>query len=270
MSHYKTSISPISEVIATNGSMPVRVLCDDFEFYIGKYVEGIPPSKLFNEYVCACFAESWNLRIPFFTFIHISTIHIPNEILTNRIQRRYFDTTCFGSRVLPNAQEVTPLTTFNEKETLKANKKDLLKIALFDIWLCNEDRNHNNYNLLYKLEQEQLNWYVIDHVNCFNTGNYYRDLVEITQEDSLISSDVCIRLLKGNKKLKETVEEIRKEFYLCVKKCAANLPLILENLPEDWQIPKQQKESLNRLFSDRWIEKSVRTFEQYIQLYLYQ
>ena len=36
-----------------------------------------------------------------------------------------------------------------------ANKNDVLKIALFDYWISNEDRNHNNYNLMLKMVKEE-------------------------------------------------------------------------------------------------------------------
>ncbi len=75
-----------------------------------------------------------------------------------------------------------------ERKTFK-NKADYLKIAFFDIWLSNEDRNQGNYNLLIDIENE--NQFVpIDHDAIFNTGNLDKGLYLITLEDSLIYSGI--------------------------------------------------------------------------------
>jgi hypothetical protein len=269
MNQYQKSIEQIRKVFDTQGSMPVQVLCDDFQDYICKYVEGIPAYKLFNEYVCACFAQLWELSVPDFAFVSISPHHVPIEILSNRTKKHFFEEICFGMRWEQDVQDLTNATRISEKEYQKVNKKDFLKIALFDIWLSNEDRNSNNYNLLYKIEANEIKWYVIDHSCCFNTGNLARGIEIITEEDSLISSVISSNLLKGDKKLSEIVQAIEREFYLCIEKCKQNLTTILNHLPAGWGIPQPYQKALNQLFKESWIKGVLQTFTHYIQLYLY-
>jgi hypothetical protein len=50
----------------------------------------------------------------------------------------------------------------NERKNLR-NSMDLFWIAVFDIWIANEDRNANNYNLLMVEANEDFSIIPIDH-----------------------------------------------------------------------------------------------------------
>ncbi len=69
------------------------------------------------------------------------------------------------------------------------NPSDLIRIAIFDLWIDNIDRHSENYNLLVKLEDNKLKIIAIDHafafggvkaMNIFNENslpNTYRKLI---------------------------------------------------------------------------------------------
>ncbi len=143
------SISEISRVIDTQGSMPVVVLADDLEDYVCKYDFN---GKLINEYLAWKFLEAWELPTIPAAFLEIRPEHVKAEFLSNRIQRSQFRKPTFGLRYENNAADVNNLllglkNDYNELRKF-TNRADLLKIAFFDLWIANTDRNHNNYNLL--------------------------------------------------------------------------------------------------------------------------
>ena len=136
------------DCLQTKGSFPVRVLCTDFNYYICKYFRGEGPAySLFNEYIAACFLNTWELNPPEFAFVKIKQEHIREIPYPNH----YFSRSCFGSLYHQEFKDVDNLfvgisVTGTNLEHLK---ETFLKIAFFDIWLSNEDRTGNNYNLLF-------------------------------------------------------------------------------------------------------------------------
>ena len=83
----------------------------------------------------------------------------------------------------------------------------MLKIALFDIWLSNEDRTFNNYNLLLQAIKGGFSiLYIIDNTEIFNSSMAYDQSMElITQGDSVLNSDLATFILKNDT---ETVREM--------------------------------------------------------------
>jgi hypothetical protein len=268
----KFSIENVTIVFHTNGSQPILVLCGDLSYYVCKYPKGKPTYELFNEFIIAHFAKFWGLNIPDFDLVNVKKEHIPDEVLSNRIQRHYFEHSCFGSQKLEQVIEVNHefLNGDDKKEIEKIQKFDLLKIALFDIWLSNEDRNQNNYNLLLSSIQNRYIFYVIDHVSCFNSNNLDKGIYLITEEDSIISSPLCVNLLKGDNLLEEEIQKLKQNFPIFVQDCREKLSSSLSRLPTDWgiDIAKIENVLLNSLFSESWINEVFNTFEQFVRKYL--
>src|SRR5690606_8064586 len=141
-------------------------------------------------YIASCFLPLWNINTPPISFITVAEEHIPDSD-RNILQPRFFKKHCFGSQYLQHAKEMdhTFTTLKGSPYDLRkiANKSDFLKIGLFDIWMCNEDRNHNNFNLLIYPEPDgKSRFYAIDHTACFNTGNLHREIAPLTQDDSIL------------------------------------------------------------------------------------
>jgi hypothetical protein len=64
-----------------------------------------------------------------------------------------------------------------------------LMIALFDIWISNEDRTENNFNLLYDADRKL--FVPIDHTSIFNGNNLDKGPEQITINESIINSLGC-------------------------------------------------------------------------------
>jgi predicted nucleic acid-binding protein len=138
---------------------------------------------------------------------------------------------------------------------------------LFDIWIANEDRNHNNYNLLIDIE-DQRNLVPIDHEAIFNSRSLNSPIYELSYEDSLISSPLFTNLLSENDFSKLILDEIKEIFYKKVGQCKDNSEEIIGRIPNDWRIIKKDLEIklFNELFVDNWFISSFNLFLQFLQL----
>src|SRR5690348_4904939 len=101
-------------------------------------------------------------------------------MLSGRLARHMFDKPCFGLMYDVEAGEASNIYLGLKGNSYELNKYperfDLLKIALFDLWLANNDRNHNNYNLLLKDGR----FVPIDHSEIFDGSSLGRKLSQLT------------------------------------------------------------------------------------------
>lgn len=271
MKHLHT-IENIHKIFNTSGSNPLLVSCNDLNYWVCKYDRF--HLNLFNELLAAEFAKIWNIKVPETSLIKVKEEHIPNDMIP-RLQKYWFDKECFGSLYLENAKEIdqTMFSLFKEKmfRDKVRNKSDFLKIALFDIWLSNEDRNFNNFNLLLNTSSDKISFfYAIDHVNLFNTSSLQYGLCELTEDESIIKTELSRILFSRNTNTRQIVNTLIQNFYLCTLECKDNLPEILRKIPPSWNLDlKHLKYELdNSIFRDSWLKKCDNTFKQFVQSFI--
>lgn len=268
MIEQRRTILEVKKLYDTMGSRPALVTCDDFDDWVCKYDRF--PRSLFNEYIAARFLEDWGIPCPDISFIQVDPAHIPAE-LSNVMQPAFVRKLCFGSKVLPYAKEMDSFFEVfrgNNYELNKfQNKNDFLRIALFDLWCSNDDRNLGNYNLLFNPESNGYRFYPIDHVALFNGGNLDRPLYELSQEDSILCSPAAEVLFKAGSRLNDLVDQIVSDFYLYATQCGTRLDEYLADLPDSWEIDTVLvKSELAQLFDRQWLVKVEQVFRQYVQL----
>ncbi len=253
-----TSISKFEKELPSSGSRPVVIWCNDINYYVCKYGK---VNDLFNEYLAASFCEIWDIPVPNFCFVKVKPEHVPEGY-----SKKSFEKTCYGSFYLEYAKDVNAfLTTWggNSYELNKIVNQDVwLKIGLFDLWLSNEDRNHNNANLLINSDESGYKVVAIDHVNIFNTSSLERGLYQLNEDDSIILTDYTKMFFKRGVKLNELTDNLEKSFYVYTRKCLRNLKRILSKVPADWNIDVLAKETLIRqyLFNNEWEKQTIESF----------
>ena len=258
------SISPISNVINTNGSVPVVVMAEDFEDYACKYDSN---TKLTNEYLAHQFLQIWEIPVFPAAFVTIKKEHIPESLLSSRIRLHYFDKPTFGLQYQDDAIDATNILLGLKNDYYElgkfANRFNLLKIALFDLWLANNDRNNNNYNILI-----QSNEFVpIDHSDIFDGGRLGNELSQLTEEDSLVNSDLALTFLNNKTKIEEFVNGLINKFPIFVQSCGDALPTIIDNLPDEWCNDKPlltQNIAASVIENTDWLAKTNASFLQLI------
>ncbi len=249
------------------------VEASDLKTYLCKHTKERQANILFNEFIATSFLQLWGFTLPEMVFLKIKKEHITDEILSGWIQYSNFGKTCLGLEYLQFAQTLTEMDMGIKSNTTAKqkliNKNDLLRIILFDIWLANEDRSPNNFNLLLNPESQGYRIIPIDHEYIFNSNSAEKDIYAINKGDSIISSNLFKSLFpkQSRKNIFKLSQQIIDEFNKNVVICKENVDIIFEQIPDDWYINiEQKKEKLSKIFSSSWNKETIDTFHSFIQL----
>lgn len=266
------SIQEVIKIFDTGGSHPLLVTCDDLNDWVCKYDRST--LNLFNEYLAHHFASIWGLRTPDIASVTVQPQHIPVH-WQHTLQPHLFRKACFGSKFIENAKliDLTLLSSFQDYNFRRkiVNKADFLKIALFDLWLANEDRSHNNFNMLLEFEGVKMYFLCpIDHVMLFNSAHLDYQIALLTDDASIINTTLAQALFKTDRRLGEYVSEIIENFYLCTTVCQQQLLNILSAVPVSWGIDVAQVEQRleDNIFLDDWKHQCERQFRSLIHQYI--
>lgn len=266
------TIEEVHRIFPTSGSSPILVTCDDFKDWVCKYDKS--PMNLFNELLATKFAEIWGIKTPEIALIKVKKEHVPQDKFP-KIPTHLFDKDCFGSLYLESSKEIDhsiiPLFKEQSFRDKLGDKEDFLKIALFDIWMANEDRNHNNFNLLLYASPDKMNFfYAIDHVNIFNSSFLNYGITDITEEESIIKTDLAKILFGKNKQLTQIVNNLIESFYLCSVECYNQLDEILDLIPDSWDIDRDKTKNkiVQNLFTEEWNQICETKFREFVQSFI--
>lgn len=262
------SIEPIQKVFATQNH-PVLVRCNDLKYYVCKHSKHVSCETLFNEYLSSRFLGIWNIYAlpPFLITIHEE--HLPSSFVSGMLQPASLKHSLIGYPYVKNQKEVTLFedgltSNLSDRKKIVA-PQSLVRIGLFDLWLGNDDRNANNYNLLLESKSDGYHFIPIDHEAIFNTNNLPLGLNLQTESDSLILTSL-FKSVVSKRIIKEILttngDDLRDYFYLCTTNCKNELDNILEEIPHDWNISIDVKRELilKNVFSSKWINDVFREF----------
>ena len=243
------SIKAIEKQYGT-GEEPVLVMCSDMNAYVCKYMRSTATTyKLACELIGSHLAKAWRLKTP-----EIALVRIKPEHWAGRIVQHNISAPAIGSRWLNGVLDITP-STLCEVRPGGASLQQLLKIALFDFWIANEDRNANNANLLYDIERECL--VSIDYGCILNTATFEYPMSQLTSTDTILWSDLFCHINQGISQttLTHMVGKLKTLYTALVKNSAREVDCILAAIPEQWKIPADVvKRKLLQLFDEAWVE----------------
>lgn len=265
------SIEEVSKRFETSGSRPLLVHASDMEDYVCKYPFYPNDSKLLNEFLAFHFARLWNIRIPDLALVQVRQEHLPQDMLGMGLSYISIQKPLVGSHQITDVVEIIDKTTvgFSDSDLKKFNKIEFLKIALFDIWLSNEDRNCGNMNLLINQQEEVISPIAIDHEKIFNSRSPLRRIELITYEDSLFYSNLFHRLFRSQKgKNLRLFEEIGASLQPYTSRCQRDLQWIIDSLPEEWGFDKNEiyRSLIDGIFSEGWISEVGKAYKEFITL----
>lgn len=253
------SIKQISKVYDT-GDKPVLVQCNDLNEYVCKHGKGNNICyNLFTEYIAYRFLAILDVKLAPCAFIQVKENHI---LPSGACQPLFFkEIDCFGTELLNSAEEWSAFSF--EKKSIKhiKNQEDIFKIGWFDIWLANDDRSWNNFNLLMNPEED--GWYIIpiDHGACLNTLSFSSDRKLYVEDNTIIDTTQFKLIAKRHFKNMKEVDEFIKRLYLCIQKLEQSYDEIIANIPSSWKIPTDYIQSLKEnLFSKEWLNETKTQF----------
>ena len=253
------SIKSIKKQFNT-GEEPMLVKCSDLNEYICKYMRSLStPYKLVCEVIGAELAYEWGLKIPMFALIKIHPEHWTPFITIN------LSAPAFGSQLQKSVIDITS-SWDNVIQTSSYLQLQLLNIALFDIWVSNEDRNWNNANLMYDTASNGL--IVIDHGCILNTATFDYKLSLLTENESILYSNLAHVILKDiSTELSEKfLLELKANFTKFRDKKDEIIGKILESIPINWNVRIDMVISkMNELFDQKWMDDCWKTFVEYFK-----
>ena len=232
------------------GEEPVLVVCSNLNSYICKYMRSSAASyKLASELIGSQMAALWRINTPESAIVIIKAEHWKGLRSTHSISAP-----TFGSRKKSGVIDVTP-TMLNEIEPSPKLLYHLAFIALFDFWMANEDRNANNYNLMYDVNAHLL--VPIDYGCVFNTATYDYPLSQLTETDSILSSKLFEQLASRYKREAiSLLADLNKHYGILVNKCHQNAKSIIAQIPQEWNLPMDAiTDKVNSLFDSLWLDK---------------
>ena len=243
--------------IYQTGDRPILVLCSDGCHYICKYKQpGYSAYKLLNELVGGAFAKVWGISTP------VTSLIVNDPIIWDDAGISHDPVApLLGSRKM---EDVFDLGEFNcnQVEVSLKTLSQLLQIALFDLWLANEDRTCNNYNLLYDLKERRL--VSIDYGGILNSGILNNPVYQLNASDSIVSSDLFCRLRGAD--MQKALTGMHITYLRQVAKCKKAVPMILDSIPQEWEIDKTVAErKLSELFITEWINETWFNFKELVE-----
>ena len=180
-----------------------------------------------------------------------------NKIHFNR--RLRVGNTCFGSQEIKPAQEIQSIQTFSKHDYNRLlNPFDVVKIAMFDLWVDNVDRGRHfgdgiNYNLLLASENKRQRLYAFDNAFIFGGVNeigIFNSLSTVDGHDKLVRSPFYKAIVQHI-----SVDDIRIIVDNLIPLLSVSylelINKVLAQLPEDWGLTRDLNTRMDSFLTNR-------------------
>lgn len=247
--------------INTIGSSPLQVICSNgFVYYVKTSTTTIPRVELINEILCNYFLKTWNLNAPEMALVNIDKVVVDAYLSENKALSKRYNTNSFNDKFI-GFKEISPaseIDVYIKGLSSKAewnqliNPLDLIKIGIFDYWVCNKDRKPDNPNILLKASNSKFSFHPIDHTAAFGYQTNYSKLNENLLFLESKFSILNIPLVKSIAKFapKSELSNLKDNVLLDLECCNKNMDEIFNQVPSNWGFSKKAKEKLKDLLSD--------------------
>ncbi|MDM1405311.1 hypothetical protein HX039_14515 [Myroides marinus] len=253
-------IISIIRAIPTDGHHPYLALGSDMQQYIIKPLNSRQDKvSIQKEYLCSLFLSQWSLKTP-----SVYSCVLPHAFRGEGKRFAYSDYV-FGSKSIDPQLELNQLFSFEGKIALRRirSKEDLVRLALFDIWIENDDRRASNTNVLMKIEEDCFDFYAIDHAFTFASLDFVlldSAYVSFSDNDSILYSDLGQSITKSLVINELWLENMREYFYLCTTKVREQFDDIQDCLPDFYKLTIEEKEKLySFLFAEERLKEVFST-----------
>jgi hypothetical protein len=234
---YVEAISFIRE-IPTEGHNPLLIIANDYNaYYIKNTKDRLPAFDIINEFLCSYLLRLWEINTPPISAVKLDPVIFQKEMNHHHQARYYKNNIAFGSMEMPDVHEMNSFSEISSASDFKKYKRpiDLIKIALFDIWVENTDRKPSNPNILFRYVNDKISTYAIDHAFTFDAMSY-EDLfvkgVSMSFNENLLQHNAVKEIIKRMLKDKNFSSSMKEYFYLCIEKSKENFNEIVDNIPD--------------------------------------
>jgi len=228
---------------------------------------------LIAEIVCHFLAKRLHLETPEVAYVEIGNHPVPSDFQYAKDLTE--GKTAFGSKQVHNAKnELTQLEfVFSKHEFNRIEyPEQLLRIGLFDLWIGNNDRSAQNYNLFLTRGKTQ-KLVVFDHFEAFNKISEH-SFKNITTEidvysNGFLSTNYAYEMLGWISK--ENLKNELDNFFSTIENIDLEelLQSITETYPPGWDDDLKATDYINRFLSSENRLEEIRTqITNYINYYL--
>jgi hypothetical protein len=263
---------PNKEVISivkryhTDGHSPYLVITSDYERYVLKAPNNsFDLDSLIKEFLCSWLLKKWGVNTP-----EIAALTLAKELATSPEisgdNRFSYSSVYFGSKHMQDALDLQSLISIEGKVAARKiiNLNDIFKVALFDIWVENDDRKPTNNNILLCPSTKGSELTPIDHAATFSTLSF-DDLnpiyLSFSDNDSIAYSGFGRSIIKKSNINKIWMDNAREMFYLCIAKCEGNFQEIYDKIPEQLGFSDMKSEKLKTFLFNK--ERNKKVFDQF-------
>jgi hypothetical protein len=252
------------EELETDGHSPMKFICSDGEVYYVKYRSGKSLDRneincLVFEMVCTRFLQRLHIPVPEQALVTINAnSYAPGQLVSNKKYTKG-GIIAWGSKEIPQTDLIKEIEQINKKKEFNRllNPEDLIRIAIFDLWVDNVDRHSGNYNLLSQLEDSKLKVITIDHAFTFGGlkgMNIFNTTTQPSSFKKLIESQYFRSTIKYFNK-KQRLDIANQFISLLSELDIENLiDGIFKEIPEQWSIsPMLKKRMIDFLQSQQRI-----------------
>ncbi len=244
----------------------MKFLCDDGKLYYCKY----RVSRKLEEKDCLIYEVlAHNLLIslavptPAIALVElVAESFAQNDLSRNRPFAKP-GVICFGSQYVDNSSLVSGLELFTNESSFRLlyNPYDLVKIAVFDLWIDNSDRGFNqNYNLLTSAYGEQLHIWAFDHAFVFgglDALRIFNASWPLTAHNKLITSTYFRSVYQFLDR--ERCQIIAREtLSLCQQVAQAAVAITFNEVPDDWVTNRSLKQKVEDFLLGRQRVRKVK------------
>jgi hypothetical protein len=175
---------------STTGHHPVQFVCSDGNIWFCKYVLSAygdhQTDLLYYELIGSALLRQLGIATPDVAFVKVTPDSFTPEQIPHNAKDMVPGVVAFGSKRMPGdiVDDLIQYRTNGEYRQLK-NPEDLIRIALFDLWVANMDRgkelsflgkpNQHNFNLLTSPEKGGHRLVPIDHASILGNSLFLRD-----------------------------------------------------------------------------------------------
>lgn len=263
-------VTSIIKQYSTSGHSPYLVLTEDLDQYVLKApLNSNGKPSIIKEFLCSQLLSIWGIRAP-----KAVTLCLSKDLLSSEpVQKNkalQIPKTFFGSQYAQNSIDLQNFIGLKTKagQSKIINIEALIDIALFDIWIENDDRRPSNNNIILCPTQKQLQIVPIDNAFTFATLNFNSlssENLTFSYNDSILYSPLgfYVRgLIKKNLELLSIAEE---KFYLCIQRAEDNFIRICDCLPADYKLTDNESACLKAfLFSSVRKKKVLELFKSIV------
>lgn len=247
--------------IKTDGHAPLKFLCDDNKVYYCKYLNAYNERELnllAYEIVASFLLNELSIPTP-----NVALVTIAEDTLNKKKihfnRRLKVGNICFGSQEIQPAQELQSIQSFSKHDYNKIiNPYDIIKIAIFDLWVNNMDRGRHfedgvNYNLLLAAVNNKQKIYAFDNAFIFGGVNeigIFNSLSPVSGYNKLVASPFYKAVIKyvSVDKLIEIVDNFVPLLYVSYSDLISN---VLGQLPKEWGLLPNLNKRIDNLLTNK-------------------